>query len=39
MTTEHSAEGTNVAVSVRGKMNEAVVTKMPFVETHYFRAS
>ncbi|KAJ7565046.1 hypothetical protein O6H91_02G045500 [Diphasiastrum complanatum] len=30
-------EGTTVKVSVRGKLNEAVVTKMPFVPTRYYK--
>lgn len=29
--------GTAVKVDVRGKINDAVVTKMPFVPTHYFK--
>mmetsp|Transcript_7075 Transcript_7075/g.27116 ORF Transcript_7075/g.27116 Transcript_7075/m.27116 type:complete len:379 (-) Transcript_7075:33-1169(-) len=34
---EHSKEGTEVVLSVRGKQSKAVVTKMPFVETRYYR--
>uniref|UniRef100_A0A7S2H2M8 Aminomethyltransferase n=1 Tax=Octactis speculum TaxID=3111310 RepID=A0A7S2H2M8_9STRA len=33
----HAKVGTEVAVSVRGKMQSCVVTKMPFTETSYFR--
>jgi aminomethyltransferase len=29
--------GTELKVEVRGKQSEAVVTKMPFVETHYYK--
>ena len=29
--------GTQLKVNVRGKMNEATVTKMPFVQTHYYK--
>lgn len=36
--TEHSAEGTKVAVSVRGKMLPAEISKMPFVATSYYKA-
>lgn len=32
-----SKAGTSVKVDVRGKVNEAVVTKMPFIPTHYFK--
>lgn len=35
---EHSKEGTEVMLSVRGKMQPAKVTKMPFLSTNYFRA-
>ena len=31
--------GTKLKVSVRGRQNDATVTKMPFVETTYFRPS
>lgn len=34
-----AAEGTEVAVEVRGKVQPAVVTKMPFVEHRYFKGS
>jgi len=30
-------EGTEVAVKVRGKMQAAQITKMPFVEQRYFK--
>ena len=36
--TEHSTDGTKVAVSVRGKMLPAEISKMPFVPTSYFKA-
>lgn len=29
--------GTPLKVVVRGKQNDATVTKMPFVPTHYFK--
>ena len=32
-----SKAGTPVKVEVRGKVNDAVVTKMPFIPTHYFK--
>ena len=35
--TSLSKAGTAVKVDVRGKVNDAVVTKMPFVPTHYFK--
>jgi len=31
--------GTQLKISVRGKSNDAVVTKMPFVPTHYHKAA
>lgn len=37
--TAFAAEGTEVAVLVRGKLAPAKVTKMPFVPTDYFRAT
>lgn len=37
VTTALSKAGTPVKVEVRGKVNDAVVTKMPFVPTHYFK--
>jgi len=37
--TEHSKEGTKVAVKVRGKLQEAEITKMPFVTQHYHKAT
>lgn len=36
--TASSKEGTPVMLSVRGKMQPAEVTKMPFVETNYYKA-
>ncbi|GMI49063.1 hypothetical protein TrCOL_g9976 [Triparma columacea] len=36
--TPHAKAGTEINVSIRGKMQKAEVTKMPFVETHYYRA-
>lgn len=35
---EFSAEGSKVAVKVRGKLQGAEVTKMPFVTQHYYKA-
>jgi len=29
--------GTEISLKIRGKMQKAVVTKMPFVESHYYR--
>lgn len=37
--TEHSAEDTEVLLSVRGKMLPAKVSKMPFVPTRYFKSA
>ncbi len=37
VTTALSKAGTAVKVDVRGRVNDAVVTKMPFVPTHYFK--
>ena len=37
VSTPLSKAGTPVKVEVRGKVNDAVVTKMPFVPTHYFK--
>ena len=34
---EFSKAGTPVSVSVRGKMREAKITRMPFVETKYYK--
>lgn len=31
--------GTKLKVSVRGRQNDATVTKMPFVQTTYYRPS
>ena len=36
--TDSAKEGTPVMLSVRGKMQPAEVTKMPFVETSYYKA-
>ena len=36
--TASSKEGTPVMLSVRGKLQPAEVTKMPFVETNYYKA-
>lgn len=38
VTTENSIDGTNIAVSIRGKMTPAQICKMPFVETSYFKS-
>ena len=35
----HGKAGTELKVEVRGKQNDAVVTKMPFVPVHYHRPS
>lgn len=37
--TAHAKEGTEVLLSVRGKMLPAQVTKMPFVESHYYKVA
>ena len=37
VSTPLSKAGTPVKVEVRGKVNEAVVTKMPFIPTHYYK--
>jgi aminomethyltransferase len=34
---EHSKVGTEIQVKVRGKMQKATVSKMPFVENRYYR--
>ena len=36
--TAHAKAGTDIMVNIRGKMQPAKVEKMPFVETHYYRA-
>jgi len=36
--TANAKEGTELLLSIRGKMQPATVTKTPFVETHYFKA-
>ena len=33
-----SKAGTEISIKVRGKMQNAAVTKMPFVESRYYRA-
>ena len=35
--TEYSKPGTEIQLNIRGKMQTAVVTKMPFVESRYYR--
>jgi aminomethyltransferase len=35
---ENAADGTAIMLNVRGKMMPAQVSKMPFVECHYYRA-
>lgn len=35
--TEHSKVGTEVSVKIRNKMQKAEITKMPFVESRYYR--
>jgi aminomethyltransferase len=35
--TEHSKNDTEVMLKIRGKMQKATITKMPFVETRYYR--
>ena len=35
--TEHSKNDTEVTLKIRGKLQKAVVSKMPFVETRYYR--
>lgn len=37
--TEFSKNGTNVNVKIRDKMYKALVTKMPFVPSHYYTKS
>lgn len=37
--TNQAKEGTEVMLSVRGKMLPAQVTKMPFVESHYYKVA
>ena len=36
--TAHAKAGTDIMVNIRGKMQPAKVERMPFVETHYYRA-
>lgn len=36
--TAFSKDGTDIAVSIRGKMHAAKITKMPFVECNYYKA-
>jgi len=35
--TAHSKNGTDVQVKIRNKMQKAAITKMPFVESRYYR--
>lgn len=35
--TAHAKNGTDIMLNIRGKMQAAQVTKMPFVETRYYR--
>lgn len=35
----HAKAGTPLKLVVRGKQNDATVTKMPFVPTHYHKPS
>ena len=35
--TAHAKAGTDINVKIRDKMQKAVVTKMPFVESRYYR--
>lgn len=35
--TEHSKPGKEIHLNIRGKLQTAVVTKMPFVESRYYR--
>lgn len=37
--TEHSKVGTEVMLKIRDKMHTAEITKMPFVESRYYRVS
>jgi aminomethyltransferase len=37
VSTPNSKEGTEIMLKIRGKMYKAAVTKMPFVETRYYR--
>lgn len=39
VTTEHAKVGTAIQLKIRGKMQDAIVTKMPFVETRYFKVA
>mmetsp|Transcript_11603 Transcript_11603/g.18933 ORF Transcript_11603/g.18933 Transcript_11603/m.18933 type:complete len:408 (-) Transcript_11603:811-2034(-) len=36
--TDYAKDGTDIAVSIRGKMHAAQITKMPFVPSNYFKA-
>ena len=35
----HGKQGTGLKVVVRGRANDATVTKMPFTETTYYKPS
>jgi aminomethyltransferase len=35
----YAKAGTELKLSVRGRLNDATVTKMPFVPTHYHKPS
>ena len=37
VTSDHSKEGTDVLLSIRGKKFPASITKMPFVQTNYYK--
>jgi aminomethyltransferase len=37
VSTPNAKDGTEITLKIRGKMQKAAVTKMPFVETHYYR--
>mmetsp|Transcript_6112 Transcript_6112/g.9551 ORF Transcript_6112/g.9551 Transcript_6112/m.9551 type:complete len:83 (+) Transcript_6112:60-308(+) len=37
VSTPNAKNGTEIMLKVRGKMQKAEVTKMPFVETRYYR--
>jgi aminomethyltransferase len=39
VSTPNAKEGTEITLMIRGKLQNAVVTKMPFVETRYYRVS
>lgn len=35
--TPSSKKGTEIGIKIRGKMQKAVITSMPFVESRYYR--